>query len=242
MKMSNRHRLALILIVATTVSVFFAFNLSSCGIPTYWQPKNSTVITNTGSSGTVSFDVDVTYYSGDDGSNAPKIGLVLLYVYSDEAYNSTFNSELVKTFNSDYRGTIPNGLSALECENNTAVWDFTVDSTTYNVYAFTDASSNAISAPYYNKDISSNTDISKSFTLKLNSEVREDITGVKLFVGESTTADSSFSFGLDDTKLEALRNSNYVHVYAAISAQGENYSNIYWSYLTYVGSFLLNNN
>ena len=238
MKMSNRHRLALILIIATTVSVFFAFCLSSCGIPTYWQPKNSTVITNTRSSGTVSFNVNVTYYSGDDGSNAPKIGLVLLYVYSDEAYSSAFETELVKTFNSDYRGSIPNGLSALECENNTAVWDFTVDSTTYNVYAFTDASSNAICAPYYNKDISSNTDISKSFTLKLNSEV----SGVELYVDESSAVDSSFSFGLDGDNLEALRNSNYMHVYAAISAQGENYSNIYWSNLTYVGSFLLNNN
>ncbi len=227
MKMSYRHRLALILIIATTVSVFLC--LTSCGIPTYWQPSKSSVISKSSSSSDseIKFNVNVNFYSDDTGSNAPKIGLALLYVYSDTQYTSGFSSELVKEFNTNYRGTIPNGVSTLTSEPDTAIWTFTVSDVTYNVYAF----DGAISAPNYNFDLSSNTDISKSFSLKLASEVDK----VEMYVDD--TLDSTLSFGLESSNLSKLQNSSYIHVYAAISAQGSNYSNIYWSDLTYVGSF-----
>ena len=234
MKMSNRHRLALILMLATAVSVFFAFSLTSCGVPTYWQPKNTTVINRTTSSSDneVKFNVNINFYADDAGSNAPQIGLVLLYVSSNSQYNSGFTTELVKEFNSSYRGTIPNGLSTLESTANEPIWTFTLNEETYNVYAF----DGAISAPKYNFDLTSNTDISQTFTLKLNSTVDS----VELNVGD--TNNSTFSFGLDSSNLAKLQNSDYIHVYAAVSAQGENYGNIYWSDLTYVGSFSDYNN
>ena len=234
MKMSYRHRLALILIVAITVSVFFAFGLTSCGIPTYWQPKNSTVLSRVTSSSDseVQFKVNVNFYTGDDGTNAPQIGLVLLYVYSDSPYTSGFTTELVKNFNSTYRGTIPNGLSTLESTSKEALWNFTVSDVTYNVYAF----DGAISAPKYNLDLSSNTDISQTISLKLNSS----LDSAELYVGD--TFNSTLSFDLDSSNLAKLQDSDYIHVYAAISAQGENYGNIYWSDLTYVGSFSDYNN
>lgn len=229
MKMSYRHRLAQNLVIAIAVSVFFAFSLTSCGIPTYWQPKNSTVITKATSSSDneVNFNVNVNFYSGDDGSNAPKIGLVLLYVYSDTQYTSGFSTELVKQFNTAYRGTSPNGVSTLTSEADSAIWTFTVSDVTYSVYAF----DGAISAPSYNKDLSSNTDISQAFRLVLN----PDVDSVDLYSGE--TLDSTLSFGLESSNLSKLQNSSYIHVYAALSAQGQNYGNIYWSDLTYVGSF-----
>lgn len=232
MKMSYRHRLPILLMVIA-VSVFLFFCLDSCGIPTYWQPKNTNVITKGSTSATdeVNFTVDVNFYSGDDGSNAPNIGLVLLYVYSNSTYSS-LDSELVKKFNSNYRGSIPNGLSTLSSENNVAVWDFTVNDIDYNVYAFSPSSDNGISAWQYNRALSFNTDFSCSFSLKLNS----DIDGVGLYINDEL--DGTQTFGLDSTNLSSLQESNYVHVYAAISAQGgANYSNIYWSNLTYVGSF-----
>ncbi len=232
MKMSYRHRLPILLIVVT-VSVFLSLCLFSCGIPTYWQPKNTDVITikSTSASNEVDFTVKVNFYSGDDGSNAPDIGLLLLYVYSD-ATHSSLDSELVKTFNSNYRGSIPNGVSTLSSENNVAVWNFTVNDIDYNVYAFSPSTENGISAWQYNRKLSFNTDFSCSFSLRLNS----DLDGVQLYIDD--VLDGTQNFGLDSTNLSSLQESNYVHVYAAISAQGgANYSNIYWSNLTYVGSF-----
>ncbi len=78
MKMSYRHR-SPILMMAKTVSVFICIclSLSSCGIPTYWQPENSTVIVKNSSSEDteIDFTTKVEFYSGDDGSNAPELGL-----------------------------------------------------------------------------------------------------------------------------------------------------------------------
>lgn len=231
MKMSYRHR-SPILLMAKTVSVFIliCLSLSACGIPTYWQPKNSTVIVKNSSSADteINFTTKVEFYSGDDGSNAPELGLALLYVYSETQHSSSFDSELVKTFNSDYRGSVPYGKS-LSCENNKAVWSFTISDISYDVYAFTTISGSAISAPNYTKSLTSNTDFSKVISLKLNS----DIDGVELYT--DGVLDGILSFGLED--LSPLQESSYVHVYAALSGQGANYSNIYWSNLTYVGSF-----
>lgn len=232
MKMSFRHRLPILLMVIA-VSVFLFFCLNSCGIPTYWEPKNSKVITiGSSSADEVNFTVNVNFYSGYDGSNAPDIGLVLLYVYSD-VLHSSLDSELVKKFNSNYRGSSPNGISTLSSENNVAVWDFTVNDIDYNVYAFSPSSENGISAWQYNRALSYDSDFSCSISLKLNS----DIDGVGLYINGEL--DGTQTFGLDSTNLSSLQESNYVHVYAAISALGANYSNIYWSNLTYVGSFSL---
>lgn len=157
----------------------------------------------------------------------------MLYVYAGDE-ESILDTELVKTFNSKYRGTIPYGLGTLSSNNNEALWTFTVSETDYNVYAFSPSSSNGISAWQYNNALSYTTDFTCSVSLKLNS----DLDTAELYLD---SVDSGVQyFGLDETNLDALKNSTYVHVYAAISAQGDkdaNYSNIYWSNLTYVGSF-----
>ena len=228
MKMSSRHRL-LTLVSVRAVPVFFIvlLCLTSCGVPTYWQPKNSTAIsssTSSSSNNVVNFNVTVNYYSGDDGSNAPNLGLVLLYVYANEP-NTTISSELVKQFNTSYRGTSPNGVSTLQSEANEAIWSFTVSDIDYNVYAF----NGAISAPNYNKDLTATSDFTKAIKLVLN----DSVDSVDFYIDE--TLDSTLVFVLND--LTSLKDSNYIHVYAALSAQGENYGNIYWSNLTYVGSF-----
>lgn len=224
----------MLLIIIVVVSVF----LFSCGIPTYWEPSNSTVISkNSSEEDPVSFNVTVNYYAGDDGDNAPNIGLLLLYVYTntdtDTSSNSSFYNALVKEFNSSYRGTKPSGISTLKASYNTSIWSFTYDDETFNVYAFTDSNDESVEAYKYNKDISNNEDFSTKYTLRLK-ETKTD--GVELFIDNSTTLDSSFSFGLSEDNLNDLNEAKYIHVYAAISAQG-NYSNIYWSDLVYVGSF-----
>ncbi len=228
-----------------SVFLFFflaLFCLSSCGIPTYWQPKNSTVLkAGTSTDAEISFNVNVSFYAGDDLSNAPQLGLALLYVYADVP-NANLFSTLDDEFNAEYRGTIPNGISSLSSEYNTAIWNFTVNDTEYGVYAFTDATGSAISAPYYNFNLTSNTDISKSFTLRLvtdpsspssSSEGASGVVGVELSDG---TTKATLGFGLDTSNLTSLQDSSYIHVYAALSAQGAQYSNIYWSDITYVGS------
>lgn len=236
MKMSYRHRTIMVLMIVA-VSVF----LCSCGIPNYWSPSNTTVVRKVSGVGEdeVGFNVTVEYYAGDDGANAPNIGLLLLYVYSDESYAST-DSELVRNFNSTYRGSSStgiNGLSTIAAENNSPVWEFTVSDVTYGVYAFTDANGDAVKAYRYNLDISSGTNINNSYVLKLADDIER---GVILYdAADETTPIAQYGFGLDSDTTEKLTNSNYVHVYAAVSAQGNGYSNLYWSSLVHVGSFNL---
>lgn len=235
MKMSYRHQSTIMLLIIVMVSVF----LFSCGIPSYWEPSNETVISknSTNETDTVSFNVAVNYYEDQDGNNAPNIGLLLLYVYTNTLHgssNSSFDAALVKEFNSSYRGTIPNGLSTLRALNNTPVWSFIYDEETFYLYAFTDANGDAVKAFQYNKEISNTESFSTQYTLKLKETKTE---GVELYVENSTTADCSLRFGLNDSNLRDLDESSYIHVYAAISAQGDNYSNLYWSNLVYVGSF-----
>ena len=85
----------------------------------------------------------------------------------------------------------------------------------------------------YTMDISSSSNISTDYTLKFVS-IND---GINLYVSSSSFVDSNFKFGLESTNLENLEESSYIHVYAAISAQSNNYSNLYWSNLVYVGSF-----
>lgn len=236
MKMSYRHRTIMVLMIVA-VSVF----LCSCGIPNYWSPSNTTVVRKVSGVGedAVGFNVNVEYYAGDDGDNAPNIGLLLLYIYSDEAYAST-DSELVKKFNSNYRGsssTEINGISTITAENNEPIWEFTVTDATYGVYAFTDANGDAVKAYKYNLDISSGTNINSNYILKLADDIER---GIILYdAANETTPIAQYAFGLDSESFEKLKNSSYVHVYAAVSAQGNGYSNLYWSSLVHVGSFNL---
>ena len=235
MNMSYRHRSMMVLMIAA-VSVF----LCSCGIPTYWEPSNSdtTVVQklpeSEGEEGSkiLNFKVRVKYHPGDDGENAPNMGLLLLYVYSIST-NSSLNAELVKKFNSDYRGTIPYGVNPLTASNDKPVWEFTVDETDYGVYAFTNSNGEHVEAYKYNLDITSKSDFDTKFSLKLADKIEE---GIEIYSASKT---ASLGFGLDASHISDLKDSKYIHVYAAISAQGNGYSNLYWSNLTYVGSFEL---
>lgn len=226
-------------LMIVAVSVF----LCSCGIPTYWSPSNSdsTVVSKLPEeedaieNKILNFNVKVKYYPGDDGENAPNMGLLLLYVYSDST-NSSISTELVKKFNSDYRGSIPNGVSTLDANYDTPVWEFTVDETNYGVYAFTDSNGKSVSAYKYNLDITSRTDFVTTFSLKLADSIED---GIELYEDDSAFKTAGLGFGLETSHMSELMNSKNIHVYAAISAQGNVYSNLYWSNLVYVGSFEL---
>ena len=236
MNMSYRHRSMMVLMIAA-VSVF----LCSCGIPTYWEPLNSdtTVVRklseeeDSEGNKVLNFNIRVDYYTGDDGENAPNMGLLLLYVYSDST-NSSLSTELVKKFNSDYRGTIPYGVSTLTATNDNPVWEFTVDETDYGVYAFTDSNGEPVEAYKYNLDITSASSFNTKFSLKLVDNTDE---GIEIYEDGSTSKTASYGFGLGSSRMSELKDSKYIHVYAAISAQGNVYSNLYWSHLEYVGSF-----
>lgn len=236
MNMSYRHRSMMVLMIAA-VSVF----LCSCGIPTYWEPSNSdtTVVRklseeeDSEGNKVLNFNVRVDYYTGDDGENAPNMGLLLLYVYSDST-NISLSTELVKKFNSDYRGTIPYGVSTLTATNDNPVWEFTVDETDYGIYAFTDSNGEPVEAYKYNLDITSASSFNTKFSLKLVDNTDE---GIEIYEDGSTSKTASYGFGLGSSRMSELKDSKYIHVYAAISAQGNVYSNLYWSHLEYVGSF-----
>ena len=235
MNMSYRHRSVMVLMIAA-VSVF----LCSCGIPTYWEPANNSsnpIISKLSAKddGEIKFKVNIQYHPEYSGENAPKIGLLLLYTYS-KTQHSAVDTELVKEFNSTYRGsTTANGLSPLTAKNGNAVWEFTVDETRYGVYAFAVPTREEVSAYAYNLDITSTTDIDKEYTLKLAENVTD---GVLLYEKKTLTPIAKYDFGQESSILTELLASN-IHVYVAISAQGNGYSNLYWSNLVYVGSFEL---
>lgn len=232
MKMSCRHRTIVVFLIIATVSVF----LFSCGIPTYWSPTNTTVISSSKGEGSeLSFNVSVDFHSENEGDNAPNMGLLLVYAYSNSA-NGLLSSELEKKFNLNYRGTIPNGVSTVTANYNSPIWSFSVgDEDDIDVYAFTDAYGNAVSPYEYNLDITSRSSFRKRYTLKSASTIDD---GVELYDNENPGAPiATYGFGLDSSNLDELVKSRYVHVYAAISAQGKGYSNLYWSNLVYIGSF-----
>lgn len=235
MNMSYRHRSMMVLMIAA-VSVF----LCSCGIPTYWEPANTSSqplirkLPATNENG-IKFKVEIIHHPEYSGNNSPKIGLLLLYTYSNSNIPyAEIDSELTKEFNSTYRGSSnSNGLKPLTAENGSPVWEFTVDETDYGVYAFTVPTNldNRVSAYKYNLDITSASDIDKEFTLKL---AENGADGVSLYEKKTMAPIAQYGFGLESFELLSSKN---IHVYAAISAQGNGYSNLYWSNLTYVGSF-----
>ena len=116
------------------------------------------------------------------------------------------------------------------------LWEFTVDETNYGVYAFTDSNGKSVSAYKYNLDITSKSDFVTTFSLKLADNIEE---GIELYEDGSASKTAGLGFGLETSHMSELIDSKYIHVYAAISAQGNVYSNLYWSNLVYVGSFEL---
>ena len=126
------------------------------------------------------------------------------------------------------------GVSTLTATNDNPVWEFTVDETDYGVYAFTDSNGEPVEAYKYNLDITSASSFNTKFSLKLVDNTDE---GIEIYEDGSTSKTASYGFGLGSSRMSELKDSKYIHVYAAISAQGNVYSNLYWSHLEYVGSF-----
>lgn len=247
--MKNR-RLISALFVLIMTSVF----LCSCGIPTYWQPSNSTIISKRNTAdGSISFDLQVDCYSGDEipSSSEGGVGLILLYHVSQDNYNADF-SAIKKSFEKEIRGSIPNGLTTVRSELGTPVISFTdSNSDESGLYAFTMASGDKnsyslISAPNYNLKVNAYDPMNLRIDLELDNESVNPTYLIKC--SEANSLFSEFYIGYSDLSCtdlqsvasyynDSVSSYRYIHVYAAVSAQSNSFSNIYWSDIVYVGSF-----
>ena len=213
--MKSRRRISIALLIAASV---FLCLLASCGIPTYIVPTINAQ--NTGSSAnSTTFNVS---YKGDGVGDYGKVGLILVY-YLDSSETGTIdssdNTNIKSKFTSKYKVSTYDGV-IVSVDADSKLYDFTTyNNTTGSVYAF-ELDGNQIEAPSYTLSMSTGGDFSSSITLD--------------YVADNTiqmTVD-----GVVQEKLLTLKNiDKSIHVFAAISVQSSQYSNLFWSSLFYVG-------
>ncbi len=207
-------------------SVFLSFLLLSCGIPTYFDPDAEFAITNrtavdNGATFTMSFTTDSTT---DTDADEDSCGLLLLYYYGDSSLNSQDQDKIISAFASSYK--TPQEIVDPSSIDDPVITCKSADGeSTFEVYAFTNAGS-VISAPDYNLDL----DITEDYDVDVTLAYADSVV---TYTDDYTT----FELGFDsETKLEKDK---YIYVFAAVSAQGQNFSNLYWTKLKYAGYILI---
>ena len=213
--MKSRRRLSMILLMAASV---FLFILASCGIPTYIVPTVNAQ--NTGSSSkSTTFNVS---YKGDGVGDYGKVGLLLVY-FLDSSESGTIDTsdktKIINTFASKYKVSTNDGV-VISVDSDSKLYDFTTyKSENGSVYAF-ELDGNQIEAPTYTVPMSTGGDFSSIITLD--------------YIAENTiqmTVDGT----VQETYLTIDKADKSIHVFAAISVQSSQYSNLFWSSLFYVG-------
>ena len=221
--MKSRRRISIVLLIAASVSLCL---LASCGIPTYIVP---TVSFTSGSTSSASTTFTVTY-KGDAVGDYGKVGLILLYYPDKGPVDSSDKSKIINKFASNYKVSNYDGV-VIDVRKNEPVFDFTTTSTeseTGYVHAF-EIDGRVVESPTYTLAMSTIGDFSSSIKLEY---VDVDGTGkIQVTVdGEVQTAYLTLD---GDTNLSSTP---YINVFAALSVQSSQYSNIFWSSLSGVGS------
>lgn len=217
--MKSRRRISIPLLI--TASVFLCL-IVSCGIPTYIVPAVSfTKGSTTGTSTTFSVS-----YKGDGVGDYGKVGLILLYYPDKAVVDSSDSSKIVNKFSSNYKVSTYDGV-VIDVKADEPVYDITTsntDSGTGYVYAF-ELDGRAVESPTYTHSMSTAGDFTTSVTISYENGVIEYSVGG---TEESThlTLDSDIN----------LVTTPYLNIYAAISVQSSQYSNIFWSSLSNVGT------
>lgn len=214
-----------------TASVFLClallFSCFGCGIPNYIIPTVSMV---TGSENGISTEFTLNYSSDSSvAGSKDRIGLLLLY-YIDDAANSEKtripNNFKEKYVTSDYDGVVVNLKSPDE-----PVVNYDYNGIEHKAYAFT-LDGDAVSAPYYVYAQFGGLDNTASVSLNIKLSYNSGDKTVTLNDGTN-----NFKLGFDSSFTP--EENRYIRIFAAVSVQSENYSNLYWSAMKYVGAIKL---
>lgn len=216
-------RLSSVMHILIVASVFL---FSACGIPTYIEPKIS--IKSVDSSTSLNFNVK--YASENSGhANAEKIGLILFYNIDSGSLAGTQTSYVKSWFSKNARTTERDGVVVSpEYSKEIAKLKGTNDQE-FDLYVF-DKLHYAVTAPEYNYALDdSSGPINLEFRLSYDADNR-----VNMQVYENSVLSVSTILYLDaDLTLDAT---DSFSIYGAVSVQSDNYSNLYWSDLTYIGA------
>ena len=222
--MKSRRRISIALLIAASV---FLCLLASCGIPTYLVPTVNAQNTSSSANSTT-FNVS---YKGDSVGDYGKVGLLLVYYLdSGEKIDTNDSSKIRSTFTSKFKVSTNDGI-VVSVDTDSKLYDFTnVKGETGNVYAF-EVNGRRVEAPVYTLEMSTDGDFSSTIKLDFISENEISMT----VDGEI----QSISLSLSDASPVTV-GSNYIQVFAAISVQSSQYSNLYWSSLYHVGCISTN--
>ncbi len=209
--------------------------LTSCGVPTYFVPKFTVSTSDSTEDESATFSYTYTPDSTITTTSYDHAGLLLLYYYGNSSLSSTDRSNIIKTFKSTYVINTNDGrvVSPDSIDDPVVTYSSTDGSTSYDVYAFT-LNGSVIQAPTYNYKI----DIANKYSV--------DVTLTYNDTDTTTTGDEYVSYQDDKASFTMQFDSSftpssdkYIWVFAAISTQGESFSNIYWSDLKYVGHMVI---
>ena len=212
--MKSRRRISMLLLMAASVFLLLAV---SCGIPKYITPT-VTITKNSISDGM--FNVS---YKGEGVGDSGKVGLLLLYY--PEHVDSNESSKIISKFKSTYKISTYDGI-VVSVADDTYLYDFvTTDSTVGYVYAF-ELDGTPVVAPSYTFSLPTAGDFSSAIMLEYSAE------------------DGTINLVVDGVKqsvpLTLVNEANGITVFAALSVQSSQYSNLYWSDLFNLGYISLN--
>lgn len=217
-------RLSSVMHILIVASVFL---FSACGIPTYIEPKID--ISRIDSSDYVEFNLK--YESENSGYlNGESIGLALFYYVESGSALGSQTSYINTWFKNDVRISERDGV-VLNVKNVGTPLK-TIKGTNdqeFDLYIF-DKESTFVDAPSYNyKLIDSAGPINLKFRL---SYIESNKILLEVFENSILIA-SKFLYIDSDINLDP---NDSICVYAAVSVQSNNYSNLYWSNIYYEGA------
>ena len=221
--MKSRRRISIALLIAASV---FLCLLASCGIPTYIVP---TVTFTKGSTTSASTTFTVAY-KGDPVGDYGKVGLIIMYYPDKAVVDSSDSTKIVNKFASNYKVSTYDGV-VVDVKENEPVFDIATTQTesgTGSVYAF-ELDDRAVESPTYTLSMSTTGDFSSSIKLEFVDD--EGVGKIKMTVDG---VEQSPSLTIDDDI--NLSMTSYLNIYAALSVQSSQYSNIFWSSLSNVGT------
>ena len=222
--MNSRRRISISLLI--TASVFLCL-LVSCGIPTYIVPTVSFTADSSTPSASTTFRVS---YKGDAVGDYGKVGLIILYYPNKGAIDKSDNNKIVTKFTSSYKVSTYDGV-VIDVNDNEPL--FTISPTQEDpdlgsVYAF-EIDDRPVVSPTYTLAMSTTGD----FTSDILLEYVEDEGVGKIRVSVDDEVQAGYLTIDNDVNLSTTQ---YLNIYAAISVQSSQYSNIFWSTLSNVGT------
>ena len=221
--MKSRRRISIFLLMAASV---FLFVLVSCGIPTYIVPS-ITFTKGTTTYPTTAFSID---YKGDNVGEYGEVGLILLYYPDTGVVDSGDNTKIVNKFASNYKVSTNDGV-VIDVDEDTRLFEITTSKTDTGVgkvYAF-ELDGKAVESPRYTYAL--NTDGDFNSVIQLEYVLIDDTYMIQMTVdGEVQPVYLTLNNDIN------LSTTPYLNIYAAVSVQSSQYSNIFWSSLSNVGT------